>query len=85
MPDAKTGWQPVPELPEVETVRTELEPALTGRTLSASRSSTPGSSRPTTHARSPRARGRARRRVGRRGKYLVIRFDSGGALSAISA
>src|SRR5689334_669230 len=26
-------WQPVPELPEVETVRTELEPALTGRTL----------------------------------------------------
>jgi len=71
----------VPELPEVETVRTELEPALTGRTLSRVEIVDPRLVAPD----DPRAvasdlEGERVAGVGRRCKYLVIDLDSGGAL-----
>ncbi len=74
-------WQPVPELPEVETVRTELEPALTGRTLESveivdARLVAPDDPR----AVAADLEGERVARVGRRGKYLVLGFESGSAL-----
>lgn len=71
----------MPELPEVETVRTELEPALTGRLFERveirdTRLVAPADPR----AVAAELEGERVARVGRRGKYLVLRFDSGRAL-----
>jgi formamidopyrimidine-DNA glycosylase len=71
----------MPELPEVETVRQRLEPALTGRTLRVVTISDPRLTRPydAVHV-AAELQGERVVQVQRRGKYLVIRLASGGAL-----
>jgi formamidopyrimidine-DNA glycosylase len=65
----------MPELPEVETVRRELEPWLTGRTIvRARRASAPPGPK---YARLERASGQRIVAVGRRGKFLVLPLDGG--------
>jgi formamidopyrimidine-DNA glycosylase len=71
----------VPELPEVETVRIHLEPHLVGRAFEHVEILDPLLVRP----REPRAvatelTGERTIAVERRGKYLIVRFDSGRAL-----
>jgi formamidopyrimidine-DNA glycosylase len=71
----------VPELPEVETVRLGLEPALVGRRLERVEIVDPRLTRPLDPAAV--ARGLEGERVAaleRRGKYLVVRFESGRVL-----
>ncbi len=61
---------PVPELPEVETVRRELEPWLAGRTiLLAERVHAPAGPK---YAHLERAAGQRIEAVGRRGKFLIL-------------
>jgi formamidopyrimidine-DNA glycosylase len=67
----------VPELPEVETVRRELAPWLTGRTiLAAERLAPPGPK----YRDLPRAAGQTLRAVERRGKFLVMPLSGGDEL-----
>ena len=62
----------MPELPEVETVRRQLEPRLVGRRI------TDGWGHPSgKFASAPLAAGPAVEAVGRRGKYLVTTLDDG--------
>jgi formamidopyrimidine-DNA glycosylase len=62
----------VPELPEVETVRRQLEPLLVGRRITA------GWGHPSAKfASAPLAVGPAVEAVGRRGKYLLTGLDDG--------
>ena len=71
----------MPELPEVESVRRRLEPELTGRVFEQVEISDPRLTRP--FDREEVARELAGERVeaiGRRGKYLIVRFESGRAL-----
>jgi formamidopyrimidine-DNA glycosylase len=71
----------VPELPEVETIRTGLEPHLVGRTFEHVEISDARLTRP--HDPREVAAELAGERVAaveRRGKYLVVRFESGRAL-----
>ena len=63
---------PVPELPEVETVRRGLEPHLVGRRLVAA-----GSHASAKFASAPYAVGRTVDAVRRRGKYLLTDLDDG--------
>jgi len=71
----------VPELPEVETIRTRLAPLLEGRRLEHVRIDDPRLTRPHEPAEvASRLQGERVRTVDRRGKYLVVRFDSGRAL-----
>jgi formamidopyrimidine-DNA glycosylase len=71
----------VPELPEVETVRSRLQPALAGRRLERVEILDERLTRPfdpaAVAAKLERERVAA---VERRGKYLVVRFDSGRVL-----
>jgi formamidopyrimidine-DNA glycosylase len=68
----------VPELPEVETVRTYLEPVLTGRRLEHVEILDPRLVRPFDPAAvAAELEGERVASVERRGKYLVVRFDSG--------
>jgi formamidopyrimidine-DNA glycosylase len=70
----------MPELPEVETIRRDLQPLIVGRTLKSVRIH-PGAERlAITHT--PRAlerqlAGRRVERLERHGKYLVVRLDDG--------
>lgn len=65
----------MPELPEVETVRRELEPWLTGRTiLKAERVDAPPGPK---YADLERAAGQRIERVNRRGKFLLLPLDRG--------
>lgn len=71
----------MPELPEVETVRTHLEPHLVGRAFERVEIFDPLLVRP----REPRdveaeLEGERTFAVERRGKYLIVRFESGRAL-----
>jgi formamidopyrimidine-DNA glycosylase len=73
----------MPELPEVETVRASLEPSLVGRTMTTVDIRDPRLTRPfdpTDVARS--LEGQRVEAVERRGKYLVVRFESGSVLLA---
>jgi formamidopyrimidine-DNA glycosylase len=71
----------VPELPEVETVRTYLEPVLAGRRLDRVEINDARLVRPFDPAGvAAELEGERVASVERRGKYLVIRFDSGLAL-----
>src|SRR5262245_18446096 len=70
----------MPELPEVETIRRDLEPLLVGRTIRRVRIHAGAERLAITH--SPRALERqlAGRRIAgleRRGKYLLARLDDG--------
>jgi len=71
----------VPELPEVESVRRRLAPVLEGRRLEHVEISDERLTRPFAAAEVAQAlEGEVVREVGRRGKYLVVRFQSGRAL-----
>lgn len=72
----------MPELPEVETIRTDLELAYCGRRIA--QVSAAGVHRLRRHSQAPelveRVAGRRVTHVRRRGKYLVVMLDSGDAL-----
>jgi len=71
----------MPELPEVETVRRQLEPEALGRTIVEADVLDERWTRPELPARVERAlTGRTVQSVGRRGKYLVVGLDDGSAL-----
>jgi formamidopyrimidine-DNA glycosylase len=66
----------VPELPEVETIRRQLAPALEGRRLERIRVLDPRWCEPAPpEAIADALDGRLIQRLGRRGKYLVISFE----------
>jgi formamidopyrimidine-DNA glycosylase len=68
----------MPELPEVETIRSRLEPALTGRTFERVLINDPRLTRPEPPEEVAAAlEGERIRAVGRRGKYLILEFESG--------
>jgi len=71
----------VPELPEVETVRARLEPVLVGRRLEHVEIHDPRLTRPFDPAGvAAELEGERIVAVDRRGKYLIVRFESGRAL-----
>ncbi len=71
----------MPELPEVETVRIRLEPALVGRTLGAVDIRDGGLVRPYEPMEvAAELEGERVAALERRGKYLVFRFESGRSL-----
>jgi formamidopyrimidine-DNA glycosylase len=66
----------VPELPEVETIRSQLEPEILGRRIVAARVHDERWARPATPKSVERAvAGRRIEHVGRRGKYLVLALE----------
>src|SRR5437763_10798969 len=68
----------MPELPEVETVRTGLEPKLVGRRFEDVEILDSRLTRPTDPAEvAAELTGERVAAVGRRGKYLIVRFESG--------
>jgi formamidopyrimidine-DNA glycosylase len=70
----------MPELPEVETIRRDLEPLLVGRTLERVRIHAGAERLAITHAPRELERALEGRRVdslGRHGKYLLARLDDG--------
>jgi formamidopyrimidine-DNA glycosylase len=72
----------VPELPEVETVRTRLAPDLEGRTIARARVDDPRLVRPELPETVAGVLDGLRiERVDRRGKYLLLRFDDGETLA----
>jgi formamidopyrimidine-DNA glycosylase len=71
----------VPELPEVETVRRRLAPALEGRVFEHVEITDPRLTRPNDPVEVARElEGERVAKVDRRGKYLIVRFESGRAL-----
>ncbi len=71
----------MPELPEVETVRRQLEPEVVGRTIEAAEVLDERWTRPELPAPVEAAlEGRRIEAIGRRGKYLVVELDNGSAL-----
>jgi len=71
----------VPELPEVESVRRRLAPLLEGRRFERVEVSDPRLTRPLDPSRVARSlEGERVVAVDRRGKYLIVRFESGRAL-----
>jgi formamidopyrimidine-DNA glycosylase len=68
----------MPELPEVETVRSTLEPRLVGRRFDEVAISDSRLTRPVDPAEvAAELTGERVAAVGRRGKYLIVRFESG--------
>jgi formamidopyrimidine-DNA glycosylase len=71
----------MPELPEVETIRLQLEPHLAGRRFEHVGIYDPRLVRPfEPTAVAAELQGERVRALDRRGKYLIVRFDSGRAL-----
>jgi formamidopyrimidine-DNA glycosylase len=71
----------VPELPEVETIRRELEPLLAGRTIVRAEIGDPRLTRPLAPVEvAGGLDGERISTLGRRGKYLLVRFESGKTL-----
>jgi len=71
----------MPELPEVESVRRQLEPVLVGRRFERVRIDDPRLVRPYDPAEvAAELEGEGVAAVERRGKYLVVRFESGRVL-----
>ena len=71
----------MPELPEVETVRARLEPVLVGRRLERVEIHDPRLTRPFDPAGvAAELEGERIAAVDRRGKYLIVRFESGRVL-----
>jgi formamidopyrimidine-DNA glycosylase len=71
----------MPELPEVETVRRRLAPALEGRSFERVEIADARLTRPLDPVEVARElEGERVRSVDRRGKYLIVRFESGRAL-----
>ena len=72
---------PMPELPEVEVIRARLEPALTGRRFAHVEIFDPRLVQPFEPAEvAAQLEGERVASVGRRGKYLIVRFESGRVL-----
>jgi formamidopyrimidine-DNA glycosylase len=72
----------MPELPEVETIRRQLEPELRGRRIEAAEVLDERWTRPVPPAKVERAlAGRRIEQVERRGKYLVLRLEGGRSLA----
>src|SRR5690606_17011030 len=69
----------IPELPEVETVRRQLEPWLTGRTVARAELLAPPGPK---YAGLERAAGQTIEAVGRRGKFLLMPLSQGDELVA---
>jgi formamidopyrimidine-DNA glycosylase len=68
----------MPELPEVETIRRQLEPELVGRRIDAITVFDPRWTRPVPPREVERAvAGRRIESLGRRGKYLLVELDDG--------
>lgn len=72
----------MPELPEVETVRRGLQPALEGATVTSVELRRPDLRFPLPKDLAATLVGRTVTEVGRRAKYLLIHFDGGSAGSA---
>ena len=71
----------MPELPEVETIRTGLEPALVGRRFEQVEIRDPRLTRPfEPEAVAAELEGERVAALERRGKYLIVRFESGRVL-----
>lgn len=70
----------MPELPEVETVRLGLKPALEGRTITAVRIRRGDLRRPFPPRFAERLTGRKVQRLGRRAKYILVDLDGGETL-----
>ena len=71
----------MPEFPEVETVRASLEPVLVGRRFERVRIDDPRLTRPfDPQAVARELQGERVEAVRRRGKYLIVRFESGRVL-----
>jgi formamidopyrimidine-DNA glycosylase len=71
----------VPELPEVETIRVGLEPQLVGRTFAHVEIDDPRLTRPNDPGETAaELTGETVAALERRGKYLVVRFESGRVL-----
>ena len=71
----------MPELPEVETVRRRLEPVLVGRTFAGVEIADPRLTRPFDSVEvAAELEGERVAAVDRRGKYLIVRFETGRAL-----
>jgi formamidopyrimidine-DNA glycosylase len=71
----------VPELPEIEVLRRSLEPRLVGRRIRRVEVRSPALREPFDRRRLRRElEGRTIRRLGRRGKYLLIEVDEGRTL-----
>src|SRR5207248_3916223 len=71
----------MPELPEVETVRASLEPKLVGRRFEEVEIHDSRLTRPVDPAEvAAELEGERVSAVDRRGKYLIVRFESGRAL-----
>src|SRR6266540_7350350 len=71
----------MPELPEVETIRRQLEPAIVGRRIESAEVLDERWARPKPPGEVERAlRGRTIEAVERRGKYLILGLDGGRAL-----
>jgi formamidopyrimidine-DNA glycosylase len=71
----------VPELPEVETVRTHLAPAVEGATITRATIVDSRLTRPfAPELVAAELEGERVKRVERRGKYLIVRFESGRVL-----
>jgi formamidopyrimidine-DNA glycosylase len=71
----------VPELPEVETIRARLAPLLEGRRLAGVRIDDARLTRPNDPTDvASRLRGERIASLDRRGKYLIVRFESGRTL-----
>ena len=71
----------MPELPEVETIRRQLEPELVGRRIERAEVLDDRWTRPEPPVRTEEAlAGRGVETVDRRGKYLVVGLDDGSAL-----
>jgi formamidopyrimidine-DNA glycosylase len=71
----------MPELPEVETVRTQIAPVLEGRRFERVEIHDPRLVRPYEPAEvAAELAGERVEAVERRGKYLIVRFESGRAL-----
>jgi formamidopyrimidine-DNA glycosylase len=72
---------PMPELPEVETIRRQLEPEVKGSRIARAEILDERWTRPEPPVRTEEAlAGRLIESVGRRGKYLVLGLDDGSAL-----
>ena len=70
----------MPELPEVETVRRGLEPAMTGRRVEQVTLNRADLRFPFPEAMADRLRGARVERLDRRAKYLLVRFDNASTL-----
>ncbi|MGZ5307684.1 MAG: bifunctional DNA-formamidopyrimidine glycosylase/DNA-(apurinic or apyrimidinic site) lyase [Solirubrobacterales bacterium] len=70
----------MPELPEVETIRRQLEPELVGRRIESVEVLDERFTRPHDPDSIGAAEGREVVSVGRRGKYLLLGLDGGGTL-----